>query len=104
MRLLLACVLSGGWASFLAFGVDIPLLIEFPLVFFGALEISNTVNPPKGGPMARKFTYADVRPWKAVGTDGKTLRDESGKLLNTFKGYRDAQKAASKLGGQAVRA
>lgn len=53
--------------------------------------------------MARKFTKTDVRPWRAATRQGKTLRGKDGKPLNTFKGYADAQKAADKFGGVAVR-
>ncbi|MFC8037837.1 hypothetical protein ACFUOZ_00595 [Paenarthrobacter sp. NPDC057355] len=53
--------------------------------------------------MARKFTYADVRNWRVVNNAGKTLRDGDNKPLNHFDGYRNAQAAATKLGGYAVR-
>jgi hypothetical protein len=54
--------------------------------------------------MPRKFTYADVRPWKVITRAGKVLRDKDGKRLNNLSGYRDADKLARKLGGVAVRA
>lgn len=54
--------------------------------------------------MPRKFTRKDVRPWKVVDRQGKTLTDKSGKRLDGFTGYADAVAVAEKLGAQAVRA
>jgi hypothetical protein len=57
----------------------------------------------------RKFTFSDVRDWKVVDVYGKelvlTVVDKDGKVRNItrFDGYRSASRAASRLGGQAVR-
>jgi hypothetical protein len=53
--------------------------------------------------MARTFGYKDVHNWKVVNNAGKTFRDNEGKPLNHFDGYRTANAAATKLGGTAVR-
>ena len=53
--------------------------------------------------MARTFTFKDVHNWKVVNNSGKTFRDNEGKPLNHFDGYRAADAMASKLGGTAVR-
>ena len=51
----------------------------------------------------RTFTFKDVRNWKVVSFNGKTMKAADGKPLNTFDGYKSAHEAAKVTGGVAVR-
>ena len=51
----------------------------------------------------RTFTGKDVRNWKVVSFNGKTMKDGEGKPLNTFDGYKSAHDVAKRIGGVAVR-
>lgn len=52
--------------------------------------------------MAKQFSGVDTKPWKLM-KGNVTLKDDKG-AAHSFKGYKDAAEAATKLGGVPVRA
>lgn len=51
-----------------------------------------------------RYSGVDSRPWKVITRGGQVFRNSEGKLMNNFRGYKDAWAAAQKVGGVAVRA